>query len=517
MNKKEVNKNGLRSTVAMWGTRQQRCTNGNVGHAGTAMSSTAPEETSGENLPKVADIDTDQTVPIDRRILARLEKVGLWQQIQVSVSAHPHLDLPSGPSLAEMIQKSQLVASLVSGGKPHLAEELALSIKKACQEAGKAVRKQFDLAAATAPSKVDAVVNDLADAIAQMDCVGASDDHALSRFQKRANQFKSINSLKSQVKETTYEKLTTQLVQQAQGEYSDVLRQWSEECFSEYWKKELEMVRERLEKYLQDSRDFRSKIRICVDESKKRFNIAKERLTTLQSGNQVILEEASKAEFQAALMASYKVGSQSELITELRHDFEELLRELAEKRGMGVQQAQRMPFRALILALSETDIVDIFTSLILERTSDSHSFYESCQAYGLERLVSDLVSRSRITSWFDGHDNPRFGINRYEMRVVRMAKATNPKEAKIKELLKILFAKEGFQEIQDDFRSRSISTIRIYAGWPIGIEGGNPALLKDYKKSAETGHLPHLIGILPDTKAGEHAKGIMRLNSGEIK
>ena len=276
-------------------------------------------------------------------------------------------------------------------------------------------------------------------------------------------------------------------------------------------------VRERLEKFLQDARDFRSKVRICVDESKKRFNIAKERLTTLQSGNQVILEEASKAEFQAALMASYKVGSQSELITELRHDFEERLRELAEKRGMGVQQAQRMPFRALILALSEADIVDIFTSLILEGTSDSHSFYESCQAYGLERLVSDLVSRSRITSWFDGHDNPRFGINRYEMRVVRMAKATNPKEAKIKELLNALFAKEGFQEIQDDFRARSISTIRIYAGWPIGIEGGNPALLKDYKKSAETGHLPHLIGILPDTKAGEHAKGIMRLNSGELK
>jgi hypothetical protein len=357
---------------------------------------------------------------------------------------------------------------------------------------------------------VDTVVADLADAVTQMDGAKTGNGHALAHFQKRAVQFKNLPRLKDQVKEATYDKLISHLVQEAQSEYSDVLKQWAEDHFGEYRKNELELVRERFEKFVADSRDFRSKVRICIDECKKRLNIAKERLTTLKAGNEVILEEASKAEFLAALMASHKVGSQSELISELRHDFELRLREQAEQRGMGSQYAQQMPFRALILAMSETDIVDVFTTLILEGTSDSHSFYEACQAYGLERLVSDLVSRSRITSWFEGLDNPRFGIICHEVRIVRMAKAVNPNEAKIKEVLNALFTREGFY-IEDNFHARNISALRIYAGWPIGIEGGNSALLKAYKKSAEIGHLPHLVGVLPDTKAGEHATGIMRL------
>jgi len=92
-----------------------------------------------------------------------------------------------------------------------------------------------------------------------------------------------------------------------------------------------------------------------------------------------------------------------------------------------------------------------------------------------------------------------------------MPKAANPREVEIKELLKALFAKEGFHEILNNSYARSISVLRIYAGWPIGIEGSNPALLEVYKDSKGISHLPHLVGILPDTKAGEHAPGIMRL------
>jgi len=509
-NEKKKNNNGSHTCVAMLGVRQQWCGHGNVGNSRTIMSSTGADEVSCELWPKVADIDTDQTIQIDRRILGGLERQGLWQQIHVTIFTHPQLDLPSGAELTEMIQKSQLVAALVTGGKPQLAEELAVSIKSACQQAGGNVRNQFDLAAARAPSKVDTVVGDLADAVAQMDCAKTGDGHALARFQKRAGQFKNLPRLKDQVKESAYERLTTHLVQESQKEYSDVLKQWAEDHFWEYRKNELELCRERFEKFMADSRDFRSKVRICIDECKKRLNIAKERLTTLKAGNEVILEEANKTEFLAALTTRLKVGSRSELIGELRHNFEHRLREQAERRGIGSQYAQQMSFRALILAMSEADIVDNFTSLILEGTSDSHSFYESCQGYGLERLVTDLVNRSRITSWFEGLDNPRFGISCHEVRIVRMAKTANANEAKIKEVLDALFTREGFY-IEDNYHARSISVSRVYAGWPVGIEGGNAALLKAYKKSADIGHLPHLVGVLPDTKAGEHASGIMRL------
>lgn len=511
MNKKEKNNNGPRSLIAMWGTRLQPCEHGNAMVARTIMSSAAVEGLCGKLLPKVTDVDTDQTKQIDRRILGQLEWSGLRQQVQIAVRADPQLDLPSNPDLEDMIRKSELLTALATGRKPELAEEVAISIKSVCHEAGRNVCRQFDLAAANAPCRVEGILKDLTDALARMDCPKSSDGHALARFQKRANQFKTLARLKGQIKETTYEKLISHLVQEAQSEYWDVLEQWADRHFREHWEKQRDMVRERCEKFLQDSRDYRSRVRLCVDECKNRFNRANERLTTLKSGNQVVLEEASEAEFLAALMADRKVGGQSELIEDLRHDFEERLRQRAEETGMGQHNARQMPFRALVLALSVADIVDSFASLVVEGTSDSHSFYDSCQAYGLDRLVSELVRRSRITSWFDGRDNSRFGITQFEVRMVRMPEAVNPKEAEIRELLKALFAKEGFHDVLNNSHARSISVLRIYAGWPIGIEGGNPALLEDYKKSADSGHLPHLVGILPDTRAGEHAQGLMRL------
>ena len=97
--------------------------------------------------------------------------------------------------------------------------------------------------------------------------------------------------------------------------------------------------------------------------------------------------------------------------------------------------------------------------------------------------------------------------------MVRMPKPANPRETQIKDLLEALLRKEGFHDFLGNGQSRSISALRIYAGWPIGIEGGNPVLLEAYEKSARTGHLPHLVGILPDTKAGEHTASLLKLYS----
>ena len=509
--KKEKNNDSPHSLVAMLGVRQQRCPNGNIMEAHTTMNSAAGEELACLHFPKVVDIDIDQTTQIDRRILGEMEWSRLCEKVQATVRANTQLDLSSDLNLSDVIQKLNLLRDLTTNKRPQLAEELGMSIKSACEEAGKNVRSQFDLAAARAPSRVDAVIKYLADANAKMDRTKSSDGHALARFEKRANQFRNLPRQKDQIKEATYDKLISHLAQKAQSEYLDVLKQWTEDQFWEHWKNEREMIRERFEEFMADRRDFYSKIRICIDELNERVNRARERLTTLKAGNQIVLEEASVDEFLATLMANRKVGGQSELIRELRHDFEERLRRRAEQRALGQQYAQQMPFCSLVVALSQADVVDTFIMLILEGTSDSHSFFESCEKYGLERLVLELTRRSRITSFFDGRNDSRFGITHCEVLMVRMPKATNPREVEIKELLKALFAKEGFHEILNNSYARSISVLRIYAGWPIGIEGSNPALLEVYKDSKGISHLPHLVGILPDTKAGEHAPGIMRL------
>jgi hypothetical protein len=125
--------------------------------------------------------------------------------------------------------------------------------------------------------------------------------------------------------------------------------------------------------------------------------------------------------------------------------------------------------------------------------------------------VSELIQRSRITSWFDGRDDPRFGIARFEFMMVRLPAPAGPKDVEVKEVIEALFRKAGFHEIQSSGHARSISVLRIYAGWPVGIEGGNAVLLQAYGRSTRTGHLPHLVGILSDSQAGRHAPGILRL------
>jgi len=509
-NKEKNNITDSRPYLPMLGIREQRCNHGNAMVASTTMSSASAEALSDDIFPKVVETDADQMVQCDRRILGDLEPASLLAQAKNAVRAISELSLPADITPEIVIQKSALLKAINTGQKPQLVEELVRSVSSVCYEAGRRVCEQFDLAASKAPSKVDEAINGLVDALDRMDHARSNDNSALTRFEKRTDQLKSLSRLKNEMKDTTYRKLKSQLVQKAQNEYLDVLDQLADNHFQQFWKKECDMLRDRFEKYHHNSRAFASKVRQCSDQCSRNYQSAKERLTILKSGNQVVLNEASKDEFMAALMVNQKVGGQDELIESLRGEFEQRLRQLAEKRGMGRQNAQRMSFRALVLGLQVNDIVDAFTTLILENISDTCSFYESCQAYGLERLVTELLQRSHITSWFNGRDNPRFGIIPFEFYMVRMPKPTNPKEVQIKELLESLFRKAGFHNILNNSQARSISVLRIYAGWPIGIEGGNRVLHKAYKDTASN-HLPHLIGILPDTDAGKHSPALLKL------
>jgi hypothetical protein len=357
---------------------------------------------------------------------------------------------------------------------------------------------------------VDEAVDDLLKALDQMDVVELGDGQAVARFIRRAEQLDGLPRWRSELPAVTYESLERQILQTAQVEYNLAFDWIVSDSFRHAWQNERDAFRARIDQYREDAQAFRAKVRLCTEEFDRAHQRAKQRAATLRCGNQVLLGEASAEELRAALMAHRKSGSQVELFAGLRHDLEEGLRARALCRGLG-PETQQAPFRRLVLALSADEIIAVFRELLLAGVSRTYSLYEACQAYGLKRLVSELVQRSRITSWFDGRDDPRFGITRFDFEMVRLPAATNPKDVEIKEIIESLFREAGFHEIQTSGHSRSISVLRIYAGWPIGIEGGNGVLLQAYGRSARTGHLPHLVGILPDSQAGRHAPGILRL------
>ena len=128
--------------------------------------------------------------------------------------------------------------------------------------------------------------------------------------------------------------------------------------------------------------------------------------------------------------------------------------------------------------------------------------------------MTDLGKKSRPTSWFNGLADQKFGIICFEMNMVRMPTALSAGDKETKEIMEDLFRKQGFDHIIDNGHAPSISAIRIFGGWPLGIEGSNGVLLDSYGCSEDTNHLPHLVGIIPDTKAGEHSPGILKLLDG---
>jgi len=498
------------SILAMLDIRNQRCCNGGAMVAHTTFGMSSIEALCRDLFPLVIVCDSDDTVRIDLRILGDFQTFVLLERAKTALQAVPDLAISGNLDTEAIQKKADLMKDLHAGRKPELSEQVSQAVSSVCQEAGQSLRRTFDAAANGAPSKVDEVVDDLVKAIDQMAVVKLGDSQAVARFTRRAEQLAGLTRWRQELPEATYKALERQLLQIAQTEYNLAFVQVVTDSFQHAWQAERDAFKARVVQHRDDTQSFQSKNRLCTESFERAHQRAKQRAAVLQSGNQVLLGEADGDELRAALLASRQAGSQNELFEGLRHDFEEGLREQALRRGMGTE-SQQMPFRRLVLSLPVDDLVETFRKLLLAGVSGTYSVYEACQAYGLERLVSELVQRSRITSWFDGRDDPRFGITTFEFKMVRLPAPAGPKEVAIRQILEALFRQAGFHDILSSHHSHSISVMRLYAGWPIGIEGGNGMLLQAYGRSALTGHLPHLVGVLADSQAGKHAPSILRL------
>jgi len=499
-----------RGMLAMWGIQSQPCCHGNAMVAQTGFEMSAIEALGRDLFPAVMTCDSDDTVRIDLRMLGEFQPTVLLARSKTALQAQPDLRLPANLTCEAIHKQADVLKELHASQRPELGEQVARAVSAVCLEAGRHLRRTFDAAADRAPSKVDEVVADLVKAIDEMAPVKSGDVQATAHFTRRAEQLASLPRWRQELPVTTFESLGRRLLETARVEYSTALDGIVAESFKDRWEKERDAFKARCVQYRDDAQAFQAKVRLCTEDFDRAHQRAKQRSAALRSGNQVLLGEASGDELRAALLAHRKAGSQIELLQGLRHDLEAELREQAMRRGMG-PEAQQSPFRRLALALSVDDLVKAFRDLLTVGVSGTHSLYEACQAYGLDRLVSELIQRSRITSWFAGRDDPRFGITPFDFRLVRLPAPTSPKDVEIRQIIEALFRQAGFLNVLGDGHSRSISVLRIYAGWPIGIEGGNGVLLQAYGRSARTGHLPHLVGILPDSQAGRHAPGIVRL------
>jgi len=268
MNETSENQNGAtrRPYLAMWGIRDQLCSHGNAMVSGTTVGAAEFEALAQDVLPDVMLHDEDDTVLIDPRLWGELQPAPLLARVREAARAQPDLRLPADGDADTLLKRASLLRAVAAGQHPELGEEIARLVGQVCGEAGQRVRQSIDLAADKAPCKVDAALNDLVPFLDQLAPINLGDEGAPARLSARCEQVAGLGKWRNALPAPTFDSLRLSLLDDTQDAYGRALDRLVTERFENRWEKERDVVREHLEHYLETSRDFRAKVRLCTDD-----------------------------------------------------------------------------------------------------------------------------------------------------------------------------------------------------------------------------------------------------------
>jgi hypothetical protein len=205
-----------------------------------------------------------------------------------------------------------------------------------------------------------------------------------------------------------------------------------------------------------------------------------------------------------ALLVAKDCMEVATLASKMIGEFELRLRDRA---GRSYPHAATAGLPSLMLHVSYTDLVAVWTGLLdaIQRVP-GFSLYERVRAFGLDAAADLLWERAGPTCFFAGRDHEVFGVSIKETAVLALPPARGgPEDERIRGELEQRFrakAEDNCCHVTHGAGSDELTVCRILAGFPIGIEYANHALLQSYAAASTRGHLPHLVGIVGDSELG---------------
>ena len=183
--------------------------------------------------------------------------------------------------------------------------------------------------------------------------------------------------------------------------------------------------------------------------------------------------------------------------------FEKTLRERA-PRACPWLDADRECLANLLRAIDADLLAAAFAELVEESLGPGHTLYEIIAGFGVDKSAQFLHARAAPTCHFGSRDIEAFNFDPLNLTIVCLPEAVGPRDPDIRTALKAAFEKLGDCTFTvGPSTQRTVSVVRVYAGWCIGIEQANQALLQRYVRSGESGHTPHLLGLVTDSLLGE--------------
>jgi len=293
------------------------------------------------------------------------------------------------------------------------------------------------------------------------------------------------------------------LAQRAVGAYEDAIGELAASLTAEALARTLHDLRGFLDETARRSAEYQRRLDAIATLLSDREKQAVERNRITNASVILPLNGPDEQEALTGMMERDRCGDLSHLVATMRDRYEQRLREIARVRCPAVA-AEDAGLTKLILAIDPDTAASAFVSMVESRLGNGHSLYEQIEKHGVTAAAHYLFERAEHTCHLSERNSEHFNVPTAEISVVRLPPPVGPRDRLIREELRSVFCHLGPCIFSDGApEENAVSVVRLEIGWPIGIEYANHALRTRYQESAAQGHLPHLIGILPDSPLGE--------------
>ncbi len=204
-------------------------------------------------------------------------------------------------------------------------------------------------------------------------------------------------------------------------------------------------------------------------------------------------------------------GGAPELVEKLRDQFVKRLADRARQVAPWLD-ADRAGLVELVLSLPVRDVLAGYVQLVDDSLGAGHTLYELVEQHGVELAARHLYEHAQHCCHLRSRDRDVFNVPTAQMTIVRLPPPIGPHDEPIR-----LALIEAFQQLDDcsmteaGHSEQTVTVVRLQIGWPIGIEAANESFVEHYVEAETQGHLPHLIGLVPDAPLGQASPSYVRL------
>lgn len=313
-----------------------------------------------------------------------------------------------------------------------------------------------------------------------------------------------LQARRGQLMPTSLEAITTQLVAKAHEAYGRALAATAAELAETAFRGEFSALESLCDELIGRGAEFQRKLQAWHKELVARQKTAAQDQHVSRASVVMPLPGPDEKQVLAGMIVQAHCADIAQLSIRLLDVWEAGLRRLAIEHCPYLD-ANKAPLADLVRGLSARHLADAFDQAVEEGLGGGHTLYELMNKEGIDEVAKFLFDRAEPTIDLGERDIETFNVSPERLTIVRLPPPSGPRDPAIRDQLIAALNRRGPCIITEGAATdRTATTVRVLLGFPIGIETNNRAFLDRYLRSGARGHLPHLLGVLPESPLGTY-------------